>query len=55
MTVPEVANYFGTTERMVNRMIADGRLTAVYVGKLKRVHVDDANAFIAANRRQAGQ
>jgi hypothetical protein len=34
-------------------MIADGRLTAVYVGKLKRVHIDDANAFIDANRRAA--
>jgi excisionase family DNA binding protein len=53
LTVKEVADELASTERMVNRLIADGRLTPTYVGKHKRIHRDDLRTFIEANRRPA--
>lgn len=50
MTIPEVADYLGVTERMVRRLIADGRLPKLKVGRLVRVHVDDLDNYVARQR-----
>ena len=52
MTPAELADYLGITERQARRKIAEGEIARVKVGKLVRVHIADADAYIAAQRTE---
>jgi excisionase family DNA binding protein len=50
LTVPQVAEALGVTERWVRRALGECRLPYVKVGKLVRVQRSDVVAFIEAQR-----
>jgi excisionase family DNA binding protein len=49
LTIPEVADRLGTSQRFVRRLIAERRIPYTKLGK----HVRIADAFIAAGRVEA--
>jgi excisionase family DNA binding protein len=48
LTVAEVADLLGTTERFPRRLIAERRITFVHVGRHVRIPESALSAFIAA-------
>jgi excisionase family DNA binding protein len=50
---PQAAAYLGVTERHIERLWAERRITACRVGKFIRFLRSDLDAFIAANRIEA--
>ncbi|WP_406381183.1 excisionase family DNA-binding protein [Streptomyces sp. NBC_01618] len=52
MSVPEVAEYFGTTERFPRRLIAERRIVFVKVGRHVRIPEHALADFVAANTVQ---
>jgi excisionase family DNA binding protein len=50
LTVPEVADRLGTGERFVRRLIAERRITYVYVGRFIRIPESAVDEFIEAGR-----
>ncbi|MFF3352982.1 excisionase family DNA-binding protein [Streptomyces sp. NPDC002917] len=52
MSVPEVAEYFGTTERFPRRLIAERRIAFVKVGRHVRIPESALESFVAANTVQ---
>jgi excisionase family DNA binding protein len=55
MTIQEVADELGVTEKMVRRLLASGQLKKMKVGRLVRIHVDDLSAYIAKARNEGGR
>jgi excisionase family DNA binding protein len=55
MTVAECGDYLGITERQVRRLLSRRDLSKVKVGKLVRVHIEDADAYIDSQRVPAGE
>lgn len=53
LTVPEVAERLGTSQRFVRRLIAERRIPYTKLGKHVRVADNDVDAFIAAGRVEA--
>jgi excisionase family DNA binding protein len=53
LTVGQVAERLGTTDRFVRRLRAERRLAFVKVGKHLRVDSTDLEAFIDAHRERA--
>lgn len=49
MTVPEVAAELHVSDRTVRRMISDGRLAAVRVGRVHRIRHQDLAAYMRAH------
>ncbi|MFJ6605682.1 helix-turn-helix domain-containing protein [Streptomyces lydicus] len=52
LSVPEVAELLGTTERFPRRLIAERRITFVRVGRHVRIPESALHAFIEANTIQ---
>jgi excisionase family DNA binding protein len=50
VSVREVADEFGVHPETVRRMIHDGRLDAVRVGRVLRVHREAVDGFLALQR-----
>ncbi len=53
LTVPEVAERLGTSDRFVRRLIAERRIPYSKLGKHVRITDTDVDAFIAAGRVEA--
>ena len=53
LTVPEVAERLGTSQRFVRRLIAERRIRYTKLGKHVRIADVDVDAFIAAGRVEA--
>ena len=53
LTVPEVAERLGTSERFVRRLTAERRIPYSKLGKHVRIEDSDVDAFIAAGRVEA--
>ena len=53
LTVPEVAERLGTSQRFVRRLIAERRIPYTKLGKHVRIADADVEAFIAAGRIEA--
>ncbi len=53
LDVPAAAEYLGTGERFVRRLIAERRVTFVKVGRLVRLDARDLDAFLDAGRVEA--
>jgi excisionase family DNA binding protein len=53
LTVAEVAELFGTTERFPRRLIAERRIDFVKIGRYVRIRESTLLAFIAAGRVEA--
>ena len=53
LTVPEVAERLGTSQRFVRRLIAERRIPYSKLGKHVRIADVDVDAFIAAGRVEA--
>jgi excisionase family DNA binding protein len=53
LTVPEVAERLGTSQRFVRRLIAERRIPYTKLGKHVRLVDIDVEAFIAAGRVEA--
>lgn len=51
LTVVEVADRLGASEKTVRRLVADGSLHHHRIGHLVRIAEEDFAAFIAARRR----
>ena len=51
MIPAEAADYLGVTERQVRRLIGRHDLPRVKVGGLVRVHIEDLDAYIDAQRQ----
>ncbi|PGH48331.1 excisionase family DNA-binding protein [Streptomyces sp. Ru87] len=49
MSVPEVAEYLGTTERFPRRLIAERRIVFVKVGRHVRIPESALESFVATN------
>lgn len=50
LTVGQAADYLGTSERFVRRLIAERRIAFHHVGRHVRLAVGDLDAFVAAGR-----
>ena len=46
-----VANYLGTSERHIRRLVSDRRIPHTKVGGLVRFNLDDVDQWLAANQR----
>jgi excisionase family DNA binding protein len=53
LTLIEVAERLGTSERHVRRLIADHRLASYKVGGLRRVAAADLDAWLTEQRQSA--
>ncbi len=53
LTIEQVADWLGTTERQVKRFIEFGKIDNVKVGRLVRFQPEAVEAFIAINTRKA--
>jgi excisionase family DNA binding protein len=53
LTIPEVADRLGTSQRFVRRLIAERRIPYTKLGKHVRIADADVEAFIAAGRIEA--
>lgn len=53
LTIPEVADRLGTSQRFVRRLIAERRIPYTKLGKHVRIADADVDAFIAAGRVEA--
>jgi excisionase family DNA binding protein len=53
LTIPEVADRLGTSQRFVRRLIAERRIPYTKLGKHVRIVDADVEAFIAAGRIEA--
>ena len=53
LTIPEVADRLGTSQRFVRRLIAERRIPYTKLGKHVRIADGDVDAFIAAGRVEA--
>jgi excisionase family DNA binding protein len=53
LTVPEVAERLGTSQRFVRRLIAERRIPYTKLGKHVRIADADVDAFIVAGRVEA--
>ena len=53
LTIPEVADRLGTSQRFVRRLIAERRIPYTKLGKHVRISDGDVDAFIAAGRIEA--
>ena len=51
VTPAEAGDYLGVTERQVWRLLGRGDLPKIKVGGLVRVHVDDLEIYIDAQRK----
>ena len=51
LTVADVADRLGASEKTVRRLLADGSLHHHRIGHLVRIAEEDFNAFVAARRR----
>jgi excisionase family DNA binding protein len=49
LTIDQVAAYFQVSTRTVSRWLESGRLPAVRVGNVTRIHREDLRAFVASN------
>ncbi|MEG8181769.1 helix-turn-helix domain-containing protein [Nocardia terpenica] len=50
LDVPRAAEYLGTTERFMRRLVAERRIVFYKVGRYVRFSVDDLEAFAQAGR-----
>jgi excisionase family DNA binding protein len=50
MTPAEAGDYLGVGERMARRLLAEGAIPKVKVGKLVRVSVADLDAYVEQQR-----
>lgn len=50
LTLDQIAERLQVSRRTVNRLVHDGRIRVVYVGRLPRVTEREFAAFIAASR-----
>lgn len=48
--VPQAAEYLGTTERFIRRLVADRRVVFYKVGRHIRFNIADLEAFVQAGR-----
>jgi excisionase family DNA binding protein len=53
LTVPEVADRLGTSQRFVRRLVAERRISYTKLGKHVRIADVDVDAFLAAGRVEA--
>lgn len=53
LSIPEVADRLGTSQRFVRRLITERRIPYTKLGKHVRIADADVNAFIAAGRVEA--
>lgn len=53
LSVPVAAEYLSVSERFVRRMVSEGRVPVVKLGKHVRVRRADLDAYIAASTREA--
>ncbi len=53
LDVAAAADYLGTGERFIRRLIAERRIAFVKVGRLVRIDVRDLEDFLAAGRVEA--
>lgn len=51
LDVGGVADYLGTSERHIRRLVAERRVPHVKVGGLVRFNLDDIDRWLAANQR----
>ncbi|MGO1539709.1 MAG: helix-turn-helix domain-containing protein [Leucobacter sp.] len=54
LTIPEVAERLGITERLAQKLVYTRQLPTVKIGRLVRVHPDDLAAYVADHTRPAG-
>ena len=52
MTVNETANVLRVSRETVYRLLRDGAIRAVIVGKRKRFRLEDVNAYIERQRQR---
>lgn len=50
LTFRQAAKSLGVTERTIYNYVIRGQLTAIKLGRLRRIHPDDLAAFITARR-----
>ena len=55
LTIQEAGEYTNTSERFARRLVSEGRIDVVKVGKHVRIPRAALDAFIAQNTRQAVQ
>ena len=58
MTIREVADYLGVSERTVRTWVKAGDLPVIRLGpsgKLVRIAADDLNAYVTERRRKEGE
>lgn len=53
ISVPDAAGILGVSARTVARLIADGQLQIVKVGRLTRIRVVEVEEFIASSTMKA--
>jgi excisionase family DNA binding protein len=53
LTIPDVAERLGTSQRFVRRLISERRIPYTKLGKHVRIADADVEAFIAAGRVEA--
>lgn len=53
VTVEEAARMLAVSQRTVERLLADDRLPSVTIGRARRIHRDDLDAFLDRHRNGA--
>lgn len=53
LTVPDAAEYLTVSERFIRRMVSEGRVPVVKLGKHVRIRRRDLDAYISASTREA--
>ena len=53
LAVPEASEYLNVSERFIRRMVSEGRVPIVKLGKLVRFRRADLDTYIAASTREA--
>jgi excisionase family DNA binding protein len=54
LTPEQVADALQVTRDAVRRWLRSGRLKGIFIGRIWRIHPDDLEAFIDANRPKPG-
>ena len=54
LTIEQAAEYLGTSERFVRRLIAERRITFIKLGRHVRIAEPDLINFVATSRVEAG-
>lgn len=53
LSVPDSSEYLAVSERFIRRMVSEGRVPVVKLGKHVRIRRSDLDAYIAASTREA--